>query len=71
MKPADQILAETQELEGRITKLIREFEDRTGAYVSRVETVEFRRGEARQHGTDLNLRVLVDLPPQRRPKDSL
>lgn len=69
MKPADQILADMQELEGQITKLIREFEDRTGVCVSRVETVGFVKGHARQHGDDLNLRVNIELPPLQRRKE--
>lgn len=71
MKPADQILADTQELEGEITKLIRAFEERTGVYVSRVELVDFVQGEVRQFGKDLTLRLTVQLPPQLRPTQSL
>lgn len=62
MTPADQILADGQELKTQIEKLINDFERRTGAVVARVELVSFERAHRHSRDEVLNVRIDFELP---------
>ena len=63
MKLAEQIKAETTELNDQIGKLIMDFEEKTGFYISHIQLVDFAYGQERFYKQPLDVQVVANVPP--------